>query len=95
MKSLSCDSLRPHGLQPPRLLLPWDLPGKSTGVGCHFLLQGIFPTQGLNLDLLHCRQSLYHLGHLESPREQCSILLSSSQGMNQLRDARIKKWSEF
>ena len=32
-----------------RLLCPWDSPCKSTGVGCHFLLQGIFPTQGLNL----------------------------------------------
>ena len=32
---------------------PWDFPGKSTGVGCHFLLQGIFLTQGLNPDLLH------------------------------------------
>ena len=42
------DSLQPHGLQPTRPLCPWDLPGKSTGVGCHFLLQGIFPTQGLN-----------------------------------------------
>ena len=34
---------------PTRLLPPWDSPGKSTGVGCHFLLQGIFPTQGMNL----------------------------------------------
>ena len=33
------DSVRPHGLQPTRLLLPWDSPGKNTGVGCHFLLQ--------------------------------------------------------
>ena len=33
------DSLRPHGLQPTRLLHPWVFPGKSTGVGCHFLLQ--------------------------------------------------------
>ena len=41
-------TLQPHGLQPTRLLLPWDSPGKNTGVGCHFLLQGIFPTQGLN-----------------------------------------------
>ena len=32
---------------------PWDSPGKNTGVGCHALLQGIFPTQGLNLHLLH------------------------------------------
>ena len=49
------DSLRPHGLQPTRLLHPWDFPGKSTGVGCHFLLQGIFPTQGLNPGLPLCR----------------------------------------
>ena len=37
--------------------LLWDSPGKNTGVGCHFLLQGIFPTQGSNPGLLHCRQS--------------------------------------
>ena len=43
------------------LLCPWDFPGKSTGVGCHFLLQGIFPTQGSNPGLPHCRQILYHL----------------------------------
>ena len=40
---------------------------QSTGVGCHFLLQGIFPTQGSNLGLLHCRQMLYHLSHLREP----------------------------
>ena len=39
-----------------RPLWPWDFPGKNTGVGCHFLLQGIFPTQGSNLGLLYCRQ---------------------------------------
>ena len=43
---------------PTRLLCPWDFPGKSTGVGCHSLLQGIFPTQGLNLGLPHYRQML-------------------------------------
>ena len=42
---------------------PWDFPGKSTGVGCHFLLQGIFPTQESNPGLRHCRQTLYHLSH--------------------------------
>ena len=42
--SVVSDSLRPFGLQPARLLCPWDSPGKNTGVGCHFLLQGIFPT---------------------------------------------------
>ena len=38
------DSLQPHGLQPTRPLCPWYFPGKDTGVVCHFLLQGIFPT---------------------------------------------------
>ena len=46
--SVMSDSLQPHGLQPARLLHPWDFPGKNTGVGCHSLLQGIFLTQGLN-----------------------------------------------
>ena len=41
----------------------WDFPGKNTGVGCHALLLGIFPTQGLNPGLSHCRQILYHLSH--------------------------------
>ena len=45
--------LRPHGLWPTRLLCPWDYPGKNTGVGFHFLLQGIFLTQGSNLCLLY------------------------------------------
>ena len=57
------NSLRPHGLQPTRFLCPWDFLGKNTGVGCHFLLQEIFPTQGLNPGLPHCRQMLYHLSH--------------------------------
>ena len=51
--------LQPHGLQPTRLPCPWDFPGRNTGVGCHFLLQGIFPTQGSILCLLHCRWILY------------------------------------
>ena len=59
--SVVSDSLRPHGLQPMRILFPWDFPGKSTGVGCHFLLQGIFLTQGLNPGPLHCRQTFYPL----------------------------------
>ena len=42
-----------------RPLCPWNSPGKKTGVGCHFLLQGTFPTQGSNLGLPHCRQTLY------------------------------------
>ena len=50
-----CPTLRPRGLQPARLLRPWDSPGKNTRVGCHALLQGIFPTQGSNPGLPHCR----------------------------------------
>ena len=42
-----------------RLFCSWDFPGKNTGVGCRFLLQGIFLDQGSNLHLLHCRQILY------------------------------------
>ena len=45
------------------LLCPWDFPGKNTGVGWCFLLQRLFLTQGLNLDLLHCRRILYQLSH--------------------------------
>ena len=48
-------SLWTHGLEPTSLLCPWNFPGKNTGVGCHSLLQRIFPTQRLNLGLLHCR----------------------------------------
>ena len=48
---------------PSRLFHPWDFPGKNTGVGCHFLLQGIFPTQRSNPGLLHCKQTLHRLSH--------------------------------
>ena len=51
--SAMSDSLRPHGLQPARLLSPWDSPGKNIEMGCHALIQGIFPTQGSNQHLLH------------------------------------------
>ena len=58
---LSCsvmfDSLWPHRLQSTRLFCPWNFPGKNTRVGCHFLLQEIFLTQGLNPYLI---QILYH-----------------------------------
>ena len=60
--------LRPHGLQPTRLLYPWDFPGKNPGVGCHALLQGIFLTQGLNLWLLHLQASCLTLVPPGKPR---------------------------
>ena len=52
------NSLWPSGLQPTRLLCPWDFPGKNIGVDCHFLLQGIFPTQGLNPHFLHWQNTI-------------------------------------
>ena len=63
VRSILSNSRRPHGLYPARLLCPWDSPGQNAGVGCHALLQGIFPTRGSNLllpKLLHDRQILYH-----------------------------------
>ena len=54
-------SLRPPGLEPARLFCPWNSLGKSTGMGCHTLLQGLFQTLGLNPGLLPCRQILYYL----------------------------------
>ena len=52
-----------HATVHARLLRPWYFLGKNTGVGCHFLLQRIFPTQGSNPGLLHHRQILYRLSH--------------------------------
>ena len=65
--SVVFNSVRPYGLQPARLLCPLDSPGKSTGVGCRALLQGVFPTQGSNRGLLHCRQILYYWATRASP----------------------------
>ena len=67
-RSVKSNSFWIHGLWPTRLLCAWDSPGKNTGVGCHALLQGIFPTQGSNPSLPHCRWILYHLSHQGSPR---------------------------
>ena len=67
--SVVSDSLWPYGLQPTRLLCPWDSPGKNTGVGSHFLLQGIFWTYGSNLGLLQCRQNLPCLSHQGRPKK--------------------------
>ena len=65
--SVVSDSLWPQGLQPVRLLCPHGFSRQYTGMGCHALLQGIFPTQGSYPGLLHCRQILYQLSHQGSP----------------------------
>ena len=59
-----CD---PMDYSPPGSTVHGDSPGKNTGMGCHALLQGIFPTQESNPDLPHCRQIFYCLSHQGSP----------------------------
>jgi len=70
--SVMSNSLGSHGLLAHQAPLSMNSPGKNTGVGCHFLLQGIFLTQVLNPGLLHCRQILYHLSHQGSPMRSWS-----------------------
>ena len=66
----SCPTLcNPMDCSPQALIHPWDFPGKNTGVGCQSLLQGIFPTQGLNLQLLHCQAGSLPLSHQGSPHQ--------------------------
>ena len=75
------DSLQSHGLWPARFLCPWDFPGKNTGVGCHFLLQGIFPTQESKpslLCLLHWQVNSLPLNHLVSLRTWMFIIKTAA-----------------
>ena len=60
--SVMSDSLQHHELWPTKFLCPWDFLGKNTGVGCHFLLQGIFPIQTSNSRLLPWQVNLLPLG---------------------------------
>ena len=65
----SCPTLcNPMDCSPPGSSVHGDSPSKNTGVGFHALLQGIFPTQGSNPGLSHCRWILYHLSHQGCPR---------------------------
>ena len=73
-----CD---PMDRSPPGSSVHGNSAGKNTGVGCHALLQGIFPTQGLNPGPLHCRWILYHLSHQGSPKvllcnTNCKLIIS-------------------
>ena len=72
----SCPTLcNPTDCNLPASSVRWDSQGKNTGVGCHALLQGIFPTQGLNPGLLHCRWIVYCLSHQGSLCQDFSLLL--------------------
>ena len=73
--SVMSDSLRHHGLQPTRLLCPWDFPDKNAGVGCPFLLQGLFPRLKPSLlPLLHWQADSLSLCHLGRYLECAGIL---------------------
>ena len=69
------DSLQPHGLYS-----QWNSPGQNTGVSSLSFLQEIFPTQGLNPGLLHCRQIFYQLSHKGSPRRILDSQQNSGEG---------------
>ena len=73
-----CD---PMDCNPPGFSVLGDFLGKNTGVGCHALLQEVFPTQGLNPGLWHCRQILYRLSHQGSPSQCIGKHLSTSSGL--------------
>ena len=80
--SVVSNSWRPHGLQPIRLLCPWNSPGKNTGVDCYSLFQRNFSTQGSNLGLLHHRQVLFHLSYREVGHLLIFVLLDFSAVVN-------------
>ena len=82
--SVMSDSLQPYGLQPARLLCPWDSPGKNTGVGCHFLLQGIFLTQEQNRVSCIGRWILCHWAIWEAPISSCLYNLTMEPRMTSM-----------
>ena len=96
-KSFMSNSLWPYGLSPARLLCPWDSSGKNTRVDCHFLIQGIFSTQGSNPGLLHCRQILYLLHHEGSPNQLYSNIQNKKflkkTGFHWVSNITQHKWS--
>ena len=82
---LSCsvvsDTFVTHGPQPTRVLCPWVFPGKNSGVGCHFLLQGIFPTRGWNPHLL---QILQRILYITEPPGQPEFLCTNVENIEQI-----------
>ena len=94
-----CLTLWPHNCNPPGSSVHGDSPGKNTRVGCHALLQGIFPTQGWNPGLPHCRQILDHLSHQGSPRilewVAYTFATGSSRPRNRPRSPALQADSRF
>ena len=82
--------LQPHGLQPARLLCPFDSPGTNTGVSCHFLLQESNP------GLLHCRHILHRLSYKGSFQYRLSLTTISLEGKftKQYRSTVQERWAK-
>ena len=81
--SVVSNSLQLHELY---IYSPWNSPGQNMGMGSIFLLQWVFPTQGLNRGLLHCRQVLYQLSHKGSPRTLEWVVYPFSTGSSRPRN---------
>ena len=90
--SVASNSLPQIGLQPVRLLCPWDFSGKNTGVGCQFLLQAIFLIQGSNPGLLLCRWILYYLSKQESLRDALQFTQQIHLPMQETQGKRFILW---
>ena len=84
--SVVSKSLWPMDYSSPGSSVHGDSPGKNTGVGCHALFQRIFPTQGSNPSLPHCRQILHHLSYQWSPRTLEWVAYPFSRGPSQPRN---------
>ena len=81
--SVMSDFLLPLGLQPTRLLCPWNSPGKNTGVGCHALLQGIFLSQGSNLHASPATAGGFYSTEPPGKSLLCENTAKSQTSMNQ------------
>ena len=94
--SVVSDSLRPHGLQPTRLLRPWDFPGKRTGVGCHCLhtLKSESPWSGLHLWLVHTLRSPAPGCYISSYQSTQNNLLLQNGGPGVRRSPESSDWDE-
>ena len=79
-------------LQPTRLFCLWDFPGKNTGVGCHFLLQGIFPTKGLNQHLLHWQAGSLPLAPPGKPGWSRGSKWPQGGGKNRWMNGELLEW---
>ena len=86
MCSVVSNSLRPHGLQPARLLSSWDFPGKNTGLDCHFQLQDIFATQESNPQLLHWQADSLPLAPSRKPQKKFLTYSLSVKSHPKLRE---------